>query len=358
MDKDELKKELRIYKHRLEDAMDAGDLAWWEMELPSGEINTNPRKAEMLGYSPENFDHYEDFTELIHPDDYEDTMQAMRNHIEGRKDKYEAEYRIKKKNDEYTWFRDIGGITEKDGEYKKVTGIVIDITERKETENRKELLNQLLRHDLRNKIQTNQGYLQLLKEEDLNPEINQTIETVLNSIKQSLDLINKVSTLTKLEKETMKKIELCKLIEDIKTELKSKLSDKNIELKIEVPEEKCQIIGGPLLKDAVSNIVENTIQHSNAKKIKMTQKTEKNKIICIIEDDGKGIPDDKKEKIFDKGYTTDKERGTGLGLYLVKMILKKYRGNIEVKDSELGGARFDIHLQKTDNSESNSNLNI
>ncbi len=328
--------------------MGEGNLAWWEMELPSKKVCHAEPKAEILGYSPENFDHYEDFTELIHPDDYEDTMQAMRNHIEGRKDKYEAEYRIKKKNDEYTWFRDIGGITEKDGEYKKVTGIVIDITERKETENRKELLNQLLRHDLRNKIQTNQGYLQLLKEEDLNPEINQTIETVINSIKQSLDLINKVSTLTKLEKETMKKIELCKLIEDIKTELKSKLSDKNIELKIEVPEEKCQIIGGPLLKDAVSNIVENTIQHSNAKKIKMTQKTEKNKIICIIEDDGKGISNEHKENIFDRGYKMGENAGSGLGMYLVKRIAEAYGGDVEVRDSELGGARFDVYLEKAD----------
>ena len=143
-------------------------------------------------------------------------------------------------------------------------------------------------------------------------------------------------------------------MEDIQTELKSKLSDKTIELKIELPKEKCQIIGGPLLKDAISNIVENSIQHSKATTIKISCKHQKQKIICIIEDDGKGIPDEKKEEIFDKGYTTDKERGTGLGLYLVKMILKKYLGNIEVKDSELGGARFDIHLQKTESNERNS----
>ncbi|MFW6142555.1 MAG: ATP-binding protein, partial [Candidatus Saliniplasma sp.] len=38
--------------------------------------------------------------------------------------------------------------------------------------------------------------------------------------------------------------------------------------------------------------------------------------------------------------------GTGLGLYLVKLLIERYDGYVEVKDSELGGARFDIHLKK------------
>ncbi|MFP4050800.1 MAG: ATP-binding protein [Thermoplasmata archaeon] len=58
------------------------------------------------------------------------------------------------------------------------------------------------------------------------------------------------------------------------------------------------------------------------------------------------MPDDKKDKIFDKGYTTDKEGGTGLGLFLVKVMINSYDGNIQVKDSELGGARFDVNLFK------------
>ena len=144
-------------------------------------------------------------------------------------------------------------------------------------------------------------------------------------------------------------------MEGIQTELKSKLSDKTIELKIELPKEKCQIIGGPLLKDAISNIVENSIQHSKATTIKISCKHQKQKIICIIEDDGKGIPDEKKEEIFNKGYTTDKERGTGLGLYLAKTLIEIYNGEIKVENSELGGTKFTIKLKKYQNNNKQQN---
>ncbi|MFW6142506.1 MAG: sensor histidine kinase, partial [Candidatus Saliniplasma sp.] len=65
-----------------------------------------------------------------------------------------------------------------------------------------------------------------------------------------------------------------------------------------------------------------------------------------IEDNGKGISDEKKEKIFHRGYTTDKKRGTGLGMFIVKMLLDSYGGRIEVEDSVMGGARFDVYLKK------------
>jgi len=65
-----------------------------------------------------------------------------------------------------------------------------------------------------------------------------------------------------------------------------------------------------------------------------------------VEDNGKGIPDEKKDKIFERGFKDEETGGTGLGLYLAKQITENYDGNIEVKDSELGGARFDIYLQK------------
>ncbi len=135
VDKNEIEEKLEIYKDRLERAMDIGNIAWWEMELPSGEVDFNDRKVEMLGYSPEKFEHYSDFTDLFHPEDHDRAMKAMRDHLEGEESRYEVEYRIEKKDGEYKWFRDVGGITEEeDGEYKKVTGVVVDIDDQKKAE--------------------------------------------------------------------------------------------------------------------------------------------------------------------------------------------------------------------------------
>jgi len=115
---------------RLETALEMGNLAWWEMELPQGTVRFDARKATILGYSPERFVHYSDFTSLLHPEDYERTMQAMRDHITGKVPRYLVDYRICAADGSYHWFRDIGGVTRSnpDGSPQIVTGIVMDIT--------------------------------------------------------------------------------------------------------------------------------------------------------------------------------------------------------------------------------------
>ncbi|MCF7889796.1 PAS domain S-box protein [Candidatus Bipolaricaulota bacterium] len=130
----EAERQLEESRERLEAAMEAGNLAWWRMELPSGEVEFSELKTRMLGYSPDRFKHYNDFTDLLHPEDREEAMEAMRDHLEGKAEKYEAEYRIKKKDGSYKWFRDVGSVTELEGEDKVVTGVVIDIDKRKEAE--------------------------------------------------------------------------------------------------------------------------------------------------------------------------------------------------------------------------------
>jgi PAS domain S-box-containing protein len=126
----------RIYETRLNYAMEIGNLAWWEMDLPGGEVRFDDRKAAMLGYSPDLFHHYSDFTALLHPDDLEPTMQAMRDHLSGTLARYYTEYRIRTSDGSYRWLRDVGGITgrQADGTPATVTGIVIDITAGKRVE--------------------------------------------------------------------------------------------------------------------------------------------------------------------------------------------------------------------------------
>jgi len=127
---------LKANNTRLEIAMQAAQMAWWEMDMTTGNVIFEKRKAEMLGFPPEKFKHYMDFMALVHPEDQDKAMSAMRGHLDGSFDKYEIEYRILTKSDKYKWFYDIGSIVEKDSKGKplKVTGLVIDITERKKAE--------------------------------------------------------------------------------------------------------------------------------------------------------------------------------------------------------------------------------
>ncbi|MFW6196984.1 MAG: ATP-binding protein [Thermoplasmatota archaeon] len=100
------------------------------------------------------------------------------------------------------------------------------------------------------------------------------------------------------------------------------------------------------MDELVSNLIENSIKHSGCNRIRIEVTPREDEYIVTVKDDGKGIPDEAKEKIFERGFKEGENAGSGLGMYLVKEIVESYGGSVEVKDSELGGARFDVHLQR------------
>jgi len=109
-----------------------GNLTWWQMELPSGKVLFGREKTKMLGYSPEDFTHYQDFTKLLHPEDYPLAMDAMKKHLDGKKEYYEASYRIKHKNGKYIRFFDIGKIVNKQKGIITLIGFVFKVDNEKQ----------------------------------------------------------------------------------------------------------------------------------------------------------------------------------------------------------------------------------
>lgn len=141
--KNETDVELEKVQRRLNIALDIGKIAWWEMNVQTGKVNFHKNKAELLDYSKKEFpkDMYE-IMKLVHPDDYEKTMEAMKKHLNGEEETYNVEYRIKDKNNKYHWFYDQGQIVERDkeGNPLNLIGVVMEITERKESERKLEKL--------------------------------------------------------------------------------------------------------------------------------------------------------------------------------------------------------------------------
>jgi len=123
--------ELQTFRDRLSGVMLAGEVGWWQMHLDTGRVDFSENKARMLGYPPEQFTHYTDFTSLVHPDDYEGMMENMRSCIQD-KGPYKVDYRIRRSDGDYLWFSDVGMISSRNdkGEPSVISGIVININER------------------------------------------------------------------------------------------------------------------------------------------------------------------------------------------------------------------------------------
>ena len=99
-----------------------------------------------------------------------------------------------------------------------------------------------------------------------------------------------------------------------------------------------------MLYQAFLNLLINSIQAMpNGGTIYIKITSTKNAVTIFIEDEGEGIPDDLSEKIWDPFFTT-KEKGTGLGLVIVKNIIKAHQGSIELENRTTGGVRVKINL--------------
>jgi PAS domain S-box-containing protein len=127
---------------RLDMAMKTARLAWYEFDMINGDVIAGDNKAAMLGYDPAVYknQHYSTWTNLIHPDDYQSVMENMKDCMLKKSDLYQVDYRIKRADGNYAWFFDRGVVFEHtdDGTPKRMTGIVVDISDRKATERKLE----------------------------------------------------------------------------------------------------------------------------------------------------------------------------------------------------------------------------
>ncbi len=174
---------------------------------------------------------------------------------------------------------------------------------------------------------------------------NKILHSLLQEINYLNDITEKLLFLTKND------IQNCKLteidLEELVLELYEKYS-KKIHISLHIDEEDEYIIKGDktLLKMALSNIIENSIKYK-ALKIDIILKKTKNKIILTIRDNGIGIPKEKLPYIFDEFYRVDEShnkeiKGFGLGLSIVKNILKAHKAKIKVKSER--GVEFIIEF--------------
>lgn len=127
-----------------------GNLGQWQWLVQSNQVYFNDKKVLNLGFTKEEIPKdigFEFFTQRLHKDDYEHVMQNMRDHLSGKREAYEVEYRIKDKNGNYKWYYDRGKITEydKNGRPIMLSGIVFDISKNKKIENDLKKANEQLK---------------------------------------------------------------------------------------------------------------------------------------------------------------------------------------------------------------------
>jgi PAS domain S-box-containing protein len=357
---------LKESEEKLKLAIDGANMGMWDWHIQTGELIWSNRCKKIFGLSPETVMDYDLFLGAVHPHDRERIDTAVMKALDHKED-YDSEMRVQWPDGTVHWVVSKGrGFYDAKGKALRMVGIALDITESKQSEEelkiakeQAELYLDLMGHDISNMHQIIMGQLELaqeLLETDckLDAVDKKLIDTSLETLERSAKLIDNVRNLQKLSHGEFK--------EEV-IDLDNLLSDVIKEFDVIVPTESIKFAGnGPhyvkankLLHDVFTNLVGNAIKHSNKNNvhtvIRLDNDSENGKDYyrVSVEDNGPGITDDMKVRVFHRLQRGKTEaRGVGLGLYLVKTLVESFGGFVKVEDRVQGdytqGAKFLVYL--------------
>lgn len=225
--------------------------------------------------------------------------------------------------------------------FDRILVSMMDITEKKSDEQKLkaqkehiELINSILRHDISNDLSVINSAMNLYDDspkEELKEEIYKRIQNSTSLIRRMKNLEVFLSQRSDLLPISIKKV--------VK-EIKGVFPSAQITL-----DGNASVLADNKLFSVFKNIIQNSIRHGKSKVIRI--KVIKYAHFCTIEisDDGTGIPEKAKEKLFEKGFKYGKTGHTGLGLYIVKRSIEEYGGSIMVEDNKPSGATMIIKLR-------------
>lgn len=233
--------------------------------------------------------------------------------------------------------------------------IVVDVTERADYEARLEtqrdnldVLNQVLRHDIRNDLQLVLAYADMLAGE-LDGEHADYIERVLESADHAVELTKTARDIADVMLTDPDADHVMSLRATLKAELaevRSSFPSAAVTVDGSIPD--VTVHGNNMLDSVFRNLLKNAIQHNDQDSPEVTVSadcTDDNTATIHVADNGPGVPDAQKDAIFGKGETGLDSDGTGMGLYLVDTLVDSVGGRVTVSDNDPTGAVFSVTLR-------------
>ena len=193
-DKKIVEKQYKLTEERLQLALDGADLGLWEWDHKKGKFLLNKSWAEKLGYTHEEFNKlFVNWGSLVHPEDLQIFKSRTEEFSLGTQEVVEFEYRMKRKDGDWTWVLDRGKVIEwgKSGKVKRASGTLLDVSKSKLTQSlikqNEQLFTQLFENapmgvvlldDDHKVVQMNQGFENMFgfsKSEIIGQQLNNII---------------------------------------------------------------------------------------------------------------------------------------------------------------------------------------
>jgi len=305
-------------------------------------IFANPKSSEIFGYSSENLLKHT-ITDIIHPDDQEEFNALLERALSGEQIHAGVSLRAFTNIGEMRWL-EVGMAEIMWQNQPAILLLCMDVTKQKIAQdalvqsNRKlNLLSSITRHDVLNQITILLAYLDLLKKKNKDPEL----EPFIGKQVEATQSIRSQIVFTKEYQDVGVK-------EPQWQNLGSTIAHAREYGRVEYVTwddnlNSIEVYADPLLEKVFSNLISNSLMHGeHVTQIRFFTEETPHGLILVYEDNGVGIPEKDKKKIFHHGFG----KNTGFGLFLSREILSITGLSIHETGTEGKGARFEITIPK------------
>ncbi len=311
----------------------------WVIDKNSVTTFVNPKIGEIFGYPREEMIGRSLFSFI--PDDGKQICeQNLENIRQGMKKHAEFEF-LKIDGTVIHTSLQATPIMSEDGEFLGVIAGVTDITDRlyaqnalHESNQKLRLLTSLTRHDILNQI----FVVQILHDEVLNTTDPEKIHRYLTLIREAANQIEATIGFTRDYDDFGVVSSGWQRIRPIIESAKSEISLQKVTIDNRISED-LEVYADPIIRKVFTTLMENAIRHGkDLTRIVFSSAESGGSLLLICEDDGSGIPKEKKDHIFEHGYGDH----TGIGLFIIREILTITNLAIHESGEEGKGSRFEI----------------
>lgn len=343
------KRELETLNHQLKVALNAGKLGSYNLNIATGIMTCSEKCKANFGLLPDDTLNFPELINSIVPEYRDFVNQKVEASISNNM-LYDVEYAITWPDGSLHWIS-ASGLPSYDDEGKPtyITGVTVDITDRKFNERQKDDFLSIASHELKTPITTLKATLQLLSRYKDQPGhaiiprlIDQSLKSMdkISSLVDELLNINRISEgQLRLNKTTFSIAEMLdSCCNHVREEGKYNLIIKG-DLNIEITADEHRI------DQVIVNFVNNAVKYApQSKDIFLIIEKEDGCVKVIVEDNGEGIEAEVQPYIFDRYYRVNHKgeaySGLGLGLYICSQIIKAHGGEIGVESVVGAGSKF------------------
>jgi PAS domain S-box-containing protein len=274
----------------------------------------------------------------------DETIDDIRNAIENRTGTTVEILNYRKDGTAFWNQLRISPVTNDNGSVEYYIGLQEDITDRKRSEQLFQLLNRVLRHNLRNDMNVIMGSAAGLTTEDQEPEIQEIGNRIDRLATELFDMSHKARLLEEHARQNRnpERVNLAEILDEIATEYREDHPAAAIQIRTsEVPD----VCAGTEIKEAFAELVDNAITYnqSSSPNVRITTEHDGEWVEIAVNDDGPGI-DNMESAVISAGEETALEHGAGLGLWLVNWIVTRYGGSFQIAGDAADGTTAKIRL--------------